>query len=181
MKDFIGLIKCAKDNDENAMIELIDAFAPLIGKYTRIMNYDEDFRNDMILKLITITKIELDLGKFKELNNYIVLKYIETALYHHYIMLSKQHNSRTSLEMNYEYDVIVDLSDANESMSDSLHDGLFLDTVQSVLTEREYICVDLMALRGYTTEQVARQLGITKQAVNQCKNRALGKVKRLIL
>ena len=82
MKDFIGLIKCAKDNDENAMIELIDAFAPLIEKYTRMMNYDEDFKNDMTLKFITITKIEIDLGKFKELNNYIVLKYIETALYH---------------------------------------------------------------------------------------------------
>lgn len=90
MKDLENLIRRAKEEDATAMIELIDTFSPLIGKYTRFMNYDEDFRSDMILKLIIIVKNEMDLDTFRVVNDYTILKYMKTALYHHYIMLSKR-------------------------------------------------------------------------------------------
>lgn len=52
MKSLLDLIRSAKCGDEIAMLEILDIFKPIIGKYTRMMNYDEDFKSEIVIKLI---------------------------------------------------------------------------------------------------------------------------------
>ena len=103
MESLADKIRLAKDGDEKAMLDIIERFEPLIGKYTRLLNYDnEDCRSDLIEKLITLVKVEIDLGK-------------------------------------------------------------------------------LIVIDGYTAESVSKRFGVTKQSVNQCKNRGLEKLKKIYI
>ena len=178
MKDFISLIKSAQADNENAMLEIIDAFEPLIVKYTSYMGYNEDVHSELVLKLISFVKT-IDLDKLRCQNNYVIVDYIEKTIRNEYIALSKGQNRTKSHEVHFEYEDFVNISETKNSLQDSLHDELIYDIMKSVLTEREFLCVDLVVLQGYTAEQVGERLGITKQAVNQCKKRGLNKLKSL--
>ena len=178
MKDFISLIKSAQADNENAMLEIIDAFEPLIVKYTSYMGYNEDVHSELVLKLISFVKT-IDLDKLRCQNNYVIVDYIEKTIRNEYIALSKGQNRTKSHEVHFEYEDFVNISETKDSLQDSLHDKLIYDIMKSVLTEREFLCVDLVVLQGYTAEQVGERLGITKQAVNQCKKRGLNKLKSL--
>ena len=81
MKDFAELIHMAKAGDENAMLELIYGFMPVIVKYTRIMNYDDDFKSEMILRFIQFIKIDFKLEKLIKINDFAILKYINKTLH----------------------------------------------------------------------------------------------------
>ena len=48
-----------------------------------------------------------------------------------------------------------------------------IDSVRSYLTEKELKCLILTVMHGLTCKQAAEQLGITRQEVNQNKQRAL--------
>lgn len=54
-----------------------------------------------------------------------------------------------------------------------------LTCTKSLLTEREFMCVKLIVIDGWTADTVSKKLGVSKQAINQCKLRALKKVKEL--
>lgn len=176
MKSLLELIRSAKGGDENAILEILDMFKPLIGKYTHMMNYDEDFRSEIVIKLISFVKLDFEPDKLREVNDFVILKYIENVVYHEYIFLSKKNSRKTNTEMTYDPDTLVDLSDSNESLTDTLRDNLLLYDMERALTKREFLCVNLIVLQRYTAEQVAAKLGITKQAFNQCKNRAIKKL-----
>ena len=180
MKDLENLIRRAKAEDTGAMIELIDTFSPLIGKYTRFMDYDEDFRSDMILKLIIVIKNEMDLDAFRVVNDYTILKYLKIALHRHYIMLSKRKKRLEDNETTYEFDELVDMIDNRDSFVETLYDGIRLEQLRDILTQREYDCIESIVFKGFTATQVAQKLGVTKQAVNQCKKRALSKIRQRI-
>ena len=56
-----------------------------------------------------------------------------------------------------------------------------MDTLRKVLTEREFIYIKLIVIEGYTAESVSKRFGVTKQSVNQCKNRGLAKLKKIYI
>ena len=66
MKRLIDLIKLAKSGDEAAMIEILDRFDNLISKYVRLLNYDEDCRSELVLKLIVLVKNEINIDKMRK-------------------------------------------------------------------------------------------------------------------
>ena len=65
MKKLLDKIDLARTGDEGAMLEIIEIFTPLIKKYTRLLNYDEDCRSELILKVITLIKNEINLDTLK--------------------------------------------------------------------------------------------------------------------
>lgn len=56
MDKLIDKIRLVKSGDDAVMMEIIEKFLPLIGKYTRKLNYDEDCKSELILKLIALVK-----------------------------------------------------------------------------------------------------------------------------
>ena len=63
-----------------------------------------------------------------------------------------------------------------EDIAGSYSDIETKDLLKRVLTPREQLCVELIVIQGCSATEVAKCLGVTKQAVNQCKNRALKKL-----
>ena len=179
MKNLVEQIRLAKAGDEEAMLEILDRCSPLIKKYTRLLNYDEDGRSDLILKVISLVKKEINLDKMQSQGDGAVIKYISTALNHHYIALSMDHCQIRDNETTYEQDGTVGTYEEILQCSGEMEESIMLDTLKSVLTEKEQKCIRLIVLDGWTAEAVAAELGVSKQAVNQCKNRALKKLKNI--
>lgn len=179
MKDFISLIKSAQADDENAMLEILGAFEPLIIKYSSYMNYNEDAHSELVLKLISFVK-NFDLDKLRNQNNYVIVDYIEKMIRNEYIAISKKQYHIKLHEEHFEYEDFVNLAETNGSLQETLHDRLICDIMKSTLTKREFLCIDMIVLKGFTAEQVGKLLGITKQAANQCKKRALEKLKKYL-
>lgn len=75
----------------------------------------------------------------------------------------------------------MDLLEDKLQYSEDFEHEMFMDMLRSELTEREFICVRMIIIEGWTAEMVAKKLGVSKQAVNQCKLRALEKIKNLYL
>ena len=183
MESLADKIRLAKDGDEKAMLDIIERFEPLIGKYTRLLNYDnEDCRSDLIDKLITLVKVEIDLGKLRSDNDGALFNYIRLALRHHYILLSKANQKIRDNEAIYDQETFVDM--VEDKLQYSYTDtewGITMDTIRKVLTKREFLCIRLIVLDGWTAEEVSKWIGVTKQAANQCKKRALEKLKKIYI
>lgn len=176
VKNLVEKIRLAQEGDESVMLELIGMWTPLINKFTRLLNYDEDCRSELILKLISLVKREINLDKINEVNDGAVIQYIRIAMTHFYIALSKAKAKVRDREISYD-EFFVDLLGKDFVESIDTTDNLLAALLRSVLTEREFLCVKLIVLNGWTAKAVSAKLGVSKQAVNQCKNRALKKLK----
>ena len=102
-------------------------------------------------------------------------------LHHCYIALSKARCRIRDNETAYDRETFVELLEDNLQYAENTDDGMFMETIRAHLTEREFLCVRLIVLEGWTAEEVSKRLGVSKQAVNQCKRRALDKVKKIYI
>lgn len=178
MRNIAEKIILAQNGSEKAMLEIIEVFSPIINKYTRLLKYDEDCRSELILKLITLIKNEIDLKRMKNKNDGAIINYINSAIKHYYISISKAACKLRDNELLPEQDFWLYTSENNATDFSYIENYIITDTIKSVLTRREFYCVYSIILNGLTAEEVAKTLNISKQAVNQCKKRALQKLKK---
>ena len=75
----------------------------------------------------------------------------------------------------------MELLEDNLQYAENMDDGMFMERMRAEPTEREFLCIRLIVLEGWTAEEVSKRLGVSKQAVNQCKRRALDKVKKIYI
>lgn len=175
MTELQNLILSAQQWDKDSMQKIIETFTPMIGKYTKMMNYNEDFKSEMILHLIE-TVHAMDLSKFRILNDYSIIAYIKNSLHHRYISLSKKQSTERKHENQFEDQDIETWLGEDYSAADAF-DDLTIDMVmRKTLTDREYSCVKLMALQGMSSSDAARILGISRQTANEAKLRGLKKL-----
>ena len=178
MRNIAEKIILAQNGNEKAMLEIIEVFSPIINKYTRLLKYDEDCMSELFLKLITLIKNEIDIKRMKNKNDGAIINYINSSIKHYYISISKAACKLRENELLPEQDFWLYTSENNETDFSYIENYIIIDTIKSVLTEREFYCVHSIILNGLTAEEVAKTLNISKQAVNQCKKRALQKLKK---
>ena len=106
-----------------------------------------------------------------------IINYVKNSLYHQYICLSKKHCNHRNAEGNYDGDDIEKWLAADTSTSDAINDFILDDVLRNTLTEREFSCIKLRVIDGYSSTQAAKLLGIARQTANEAKMRALGKLK----
>lgn len=180
MKDLANAILSAQNFDENSMYKIIKRFDPIICKYARKMKNDEDFKSDMILRLIEVVRT-IDLSKFNTLNDYAIINYINKVLYHQYIYLSKKHSTMRQHENSFECDDIEEWIGVDYSTINVINNFILDSSMKSLLTEREYLCVKYMVLDGMSSSQAGKILGVKRQTVNEAKIRGLNKLKKHII
>lgn len=178
MKELKNIILSAQNSDESSMMELITFFEPVIRKYTKLMNYDEDCRSELIMYFIELIR-SLNLTKFRVLNNYTLINYIKQSLYHHYILISSGIRKKRKYENSYDSESITEWLGADYESTDKINDMMIDDMMKEHLTDREYICVKLIVIDCLSSNEAAKLLGITKQSANEAKLRALRKLKLL--
>lgn len=169
------LIEDAQHSDQEATLKLVQLFLPCIKKYTRWMNYDEDFKSDMTLALIELIQ-SIKLEKLKNSSDQVLIAYVSKSLYHQYIILSQNKKSLISHETSIDEIQAYSLPLAHSTPT--TYEEIELKHILSkALTKKECFCVTKIVVEGYSAAEIATYLGISKQAVNQCKQRALCKLK----
>jgi hypothetical protein len=175
MQSLENLIQAAKENDEGAMLKIIEKFQPIITKYFKMSYYNEDVKSTLHLKLIEIVKVEINFSNMQNNNEGALVNYIASSLHHHYITASAK-NDKYKSEIGCEGEALIDLFDANRLYSDEkIEDNLLFETLKDILTEREFECIYYIVFMGHTAEELSKKWNITKQACNQCKKRAFKK------
>ena len=62
---------------------MVDMFQPVVRKYSRMMNHDEDIASELVLALIELVH-NIRLDKLDAPNDYVLISYIGRSLYHKY-------------------------------------------------------------------------------------------------
>ena len=89
MKNLRTLFAEAKNSNENATLEIIDFFKPIIDRHVRQSKYSEDVRSELTLHL----------DKLRCSTDYALINYIKKSLYHCYLHISMTEQQRRKKEI----------------------------------------------------------------------------------
>lgn len=160
----------AGNGDENAMCLLIDRFKPLILKYSKELKYEEA-QTDLIISLIETTKklkFKISTSSDEPLVVHLIHKSLKNKkidLYRKYIR--KKNIEVVSLEKTEELIGGVNIED----------DYIFMKLLDQLNTRQKNIII-LKFIYKYSDIEIAKKLKISRQAVNQNKNKALNCLKK---
>lgn len=169
------LITQSQGGNADTTMALIDKFNPMLKKYAYQLHYDDAY-DDLLVDFIQFIH-DIDLTKIHNQCEGCLVSYISRAMKCVYIKKSKQKKSLQNiiLDSELEDDQIYQI----ESLL-SQEDTYFqheLPGIECILTRPEASVIQMIYLRGYSACKAAQQLGTSRQAVNQMKNRALKKLR----
>lgn len=157
-----------------AVLAMLNRFAPLLKKYAGMLR-EEDTLADLQTDFIAVIK-RLDPEGFKtrpEFTEYAILSYIRKAIYSSYLKRSKTRGR------NREVPVCGPEIIATSPSRDTFGTEPLSPDIIDRLTPREKAVIQNIIIAGRSTAETARRLGISRQAVNQTKQRALNKLRKL--
>lgn len=167
------LLKNAQSHDKDAMEKLIQHFYPLFKKYSIKLNY-EDAYEDMILWFIELVKSK----KLEMLQEEVIVSYIHVCVVNYYDKkiekVIKEKREVIFSDLSEEQIYFMEVKMAKGDTQDIFWE---LNMVE-VLNDNELHILHLVFNEGYSTAEIARKLGKTRQAINQQKKRALHKLKQ---
>lgn len=168
------LIILSQKGDSSATLKLIEKFDPLLKKYAYKLYY-EDAYNDLLFDYIKFLH-NIPLKRMRDTSEGTVVSYICKSIHSSYI--------KRLIEIKKRYDVVPysSLSDSElyyaevKSSAYDTYSGLELTGMECVLTKSELSIIKMIYLLEYSVSETACFYGISRQAVNQTKNRALQKL-----
>ena len=168
-KNLYDLILEDRKDNNLALEELILRFEKLIKKYAYMLKY-EDAQNDLILHFIKVIK-NISLNENMK-NEPILISYLSKSIRNEYIRLSKEKQKYDNLPLNLEIKTVNNLTEIDFDYVSDLLNGC--------LTKKEKAIMSLIYIDGYKVSDVSKVMHISRQAVNQCKNRSLSKLRYFI-
>lgn len=167
------LIERSKDNNAEALMEIINRFQPLLKKLSRGLKY-EYAETDLTISLIEIIR-NINMDKLKSKNDQVIVSLLCKSLNNKRIDLFRKHVLNHKEE--YELDPGITQDKAYEDNETRLMLRVTLDSLTYI---QKYILISKY-YKGYSEAKIAEQLNISRQAVNRAKNRALAKLRSLII
>ena len=166
----------AQSGDDQAMLNLISKFLPLIKKYGRRLGY-EDAANDLIADFIEFIS-EWNLNNFHQSSDGAAVKYIAQSLYHIYLERLK-----FQIEIEPKCISMEELTPGQLnvlSAKTATWDKYTLSAVipDGLLTPREFFILSEIYEKGTPVASLAKSLRVSRQNVNQIKKKAVAKLKR---
>lgn len=167
------ILRC-QDNDNDGFGELISMFQPLLRKYAFLLNYTDAYDDVYDCFIDCIYKIPLQKLKTSE-NDAVVLAYIKTSMKNAYIALSRR-NGKFKSQISLE-----DLEIQKEQhcfLQTDFDEHILKDELKQLLSPREAMLIEAEIFNGYSDSEIAKSLGISRQAVNKQYRKAVEKVKK---
>lgn len=166
----------AQKDDKDAMMELITRFQPLLRKYANKLRY-EDAYEDVVLYFIQLVK-SINLDRLESHNDEVVVSYINVSIRNFYNkQIVKFIESKKEIilsDLTEEQLYYVEAQSAENDKTNILIEF----NMDDLLNEKERQLIWLIYVEGYSTAEIARQWGKSRQAVNQLKQRAINKLKK---
>lgn len=174
----IPLIKRLQSGDSDATLPLIEKFNPLLKKYAYKLSYDDAY-NDLLLDFIELLH-SIRLEQIRNKTEGGLVTYIATSIRNSYIRKSKCRNignvvvfsSLSNKEMYYVDTALATIDNFAQ------HE---LPELNRVLTKSELLVLEMIYLWGYSVSDIAYMRGVSRQAVNQTKKRAINKLARFFV
>ncbi len=157
------LIEKFKKQDMTVFETLYDVFKRLIMFYSQKLHYD-DAAGDLTLFFIELL-YQLDLSKFESDDSISIKKYIAVSIKNRYIALSVNKDRYFKFSNNLHENSDGYLPDFEDRFS-------LLESIRG-LSEKQKMIVVYKYIYGYSDFEISVLLGISRQAVNRLKNRAL--------
>lgn len=172
-------ISTAQNGDNEALLELIKQFTPLLKKYSYLLHTEDAF-SDLLLEFIQLIW-SLDLELLTSKCDGVMITYIARTIYSKFLKLSKQiradsQNVSWDSLSNYQQGVL-------KSQGNILNEeDKFLELIpDGVLSLNEKSVIIQIFLYGYSAAEIAHQRGVSRQAINQIKHRALTKLSNIYI
>ncbi len=172
--ELYSLLLAAKSHDQQALLELITKFRPLIKKYGFYLQY-EDAEQDLTVALIEIFNqmpAKLFDGEIST-SVFAALSYIKKAVKNEYIALSRK--KRIDFRHYISYEDYLEVPESNDFTSD-VEFIIQLDHTAHFLSSAQFQILLLKYYYGYSETEIARKLHISKQAISQALRRAMKKL-----
>lgn len=169
-------IQDIQNGDREQALALLEKFSPLLKKYAFFLQ-SEDALQDFQCFLLMFAK-NLQLNELTISTDGAIISYINKAIYHHYIALSKAKHHQlptVSIESQTEYDPLQ--FDTAFSESDTYNNLLLLDLKRALSTEEYHVIYDHY-FRQYSIQEIATRDNKSRQAINKCKKTAIAKLRR---
>jgi RNA polymerase sigma factor (sigma-70 family) len=172
IEDIIKIQHGGKDS----ALKLIEKFNPILKKYAYRLYY-EDAYNDLLVDFIELLfKISID--KMQTKDDGCIISYLTTSIHNSYIKklikLKQMRNFTIYSDLTEKELYYIELLTA----TNDTHINTDLDLLRKLLTNAEFAIIKMVFYDGYSVTETGNALGITRQAVNQMKNRALKKLKK---
>lgn len=160
-----------REGDDESLMGIIEIFNPLLLKYSKLLD-GEDTKQDLIIHLINVVnKIKFDnenLCKDK-----MIVGYIAKSIRNEYIRLSRKRSKILLNESELNLDIEMEY-DGFESEFEMLD-------IFKVLSKKEAYIMKLIYVYYLSVSEISDYMKISRQAVNQAKNRGLKKIKNIYL
>jgi DNA-directed RNA polymerase specialized sigma subunit, sigma24 homolog len=170
------LILESQVGNDNATLLLVEKFNPLLKKYSFKLFY-EDAYNDLLtdfLELVHSIQIEAIASK----DEGRIISYISASIHNCYVKrLIEMHRRLNCQRFSDLGEGELYYIEVTYSTCDTYQDYDIFSV--KALTKPEKSVINMIYYLGYTPTEISKIIGISRQAVNQMKNRALKKLKTL--
>lgn len=160
-----------KKGENDALIKILEVFKPIIKKYSNLLE-KEDTEQDLNIHIINVIK-KIDINNKDFENDKIIISYISKSIRNEYIRLSKNKSKIINNEKGLDYNLETECFDFFYEIE--------LINLLEVLTEKEAYIIKLIYIDLFSVKEVSDYMKISRQAVNQTKNKALKKLKRYLI
>lgn len=169
-------IKRAQAGEQQAAIDLIDQFSPLLKKYAGKLSYEDayyDLRADF-LDLI----YHFNFDKLKQNTDGAMVNYLAKSVYRNYIKLMKR-----QIASNPPTACLDELSDSALYINGqiSTFSIVTLHIPHDILSDKEWAVFLSIHYAGYSSAELAKRKGVSRQSINQMKRRAEEKLRRYLI
>ncbi len=160
-----------RNGNKNSLENVINTFNLLINKFSRILD-GEDTKQDLIVHLIrVVNNISLDNKCFFE--DKIIFSYLSKSIRNEYIKLSQKTDKIKLNEKNLDLDIEIGYEEFESELE-------LLDLF-NILSDKESYIMKLIYVHYLSISEVADFMGVSRQAINQSKNRSLKKLSKIYL
>lgn len=179
MYELTKLLSSSCKGDPDATMDLVNKFQPLLRKYKTKLNY-EDAYNDLLLKFLELLS-SFKLEKFNSPNDWALLLYIKTSMYHSFIALSKLHKKTSCVETipiseeNQDDDYMWKWDKLWSTTDQYLH--IEFDFLYKALTKYEAEILIYHYYLKYPLKEIAQLYSVSLPAISKAKSNAIKKLR----
>lgn len=160
-----------------AALELVEKFKPLLKKYAYMLN-KEDAYEDLQCYFLSFLK-EIRSNNLRTTEDGAIITYIVKAVKNKYIAMSKENASSNCVDYVDGMPPSVSAGFERKHNHNDLHDALLKRDLRTLLTDNEYRILVALYFEQWSVSEIAQQMHKSRQSVNQAKNHALNKLRRL--
>lgn len=169
MSCLYSVIECAKYGDNENLEFLIAKFEPMINGLAWKLNNDCG-RTDLVIFFIKLVR-GIKLEKIENLSDGALVNYIKKSLYREYFKLRKE---RLVMEVE-----LIDIFSTNINEYMDSEYKILLDDLEfrQVITKKEHDILTKKYCYLSTEQEIARELNVSRQAINKSHKSAVKKIR----